>query len=183
MNTDLLPEVSALKKVAIVGPECTGKTSLAEALAKHYQTEWVREYARGYLNKLAVPYVQEDLLRIAQGQMRIEDEFVRDANRVLVCDTNLVVIKIWSEFKYKRVDQWIVDELTKRKYDLHLLMQIDVPWVADPQREHPDHREELYTLYKQELQSMKVPFVEISGNEAVRLQSAIAAMDKLLVHG
>jgi NadR type nicotinamide-nucleotide adenylyltransferase len=183
MNTDLLPEVSVLKKVAIVGPECTGKTSLAEALAEHYQTEWVREYARGYLDKFAVPYVREDLVRIAQGQMRIEDEFVRDAKRVLVCDTNLVVIKIWSEFKFKAVDPWIVDELTKRKYDLHLLTQIDVPWVADPQREHPDHREELYALYKQELISMNVPFVEISGDEVVRLQSAITAVDKLLVNG
>ncbi len=183
MNTDLLPEVSVLKKVAIVGPECTGKTSLAEALATHYQTEWVREYARGYLDKLAVPYVQEDLVRIAQGQMRIEDEFAHDAKRVLVCDTNLVVIKIWSEFKFKRVDPWIVGELAKRKYDLHLLTQIDVPWVADPQREHPDHREELYAIYKQELLSMNVPFVEISGNEAVRLQSAITAVDKLLIYG
>jgi NadR type nicotinamide-nucleotide adenylyltransferase len=183
MNTDLLTEVGLLKKVAIVGPECTGKSSLAEALAAHYKTEWVREYARGYLDKLAIPYVQQDLVRIAQGQMRIEDEFLRDATRVLVCDTNLVVIKIWSKFKFNRVDPWIVDELAKRKYDLHLLTNIDVPWVADPQREHPDHREELYVLYKQELQSMHVPFVEISGNETLRLQSAIAAIDKLLVNG
>lgn len=183
MNTDSLPEVSQLKKVAIVGPECTGKTSLAEALAGHYQTEWVREYARGYLDKLAVPYVQEDLLRIAQGQMRIEDEFVRDAKRVLVCDTNLVVIKIWSEFKFNTVNPWIMDELAKRKYDLHLLTHIDVPWIADPQREHPNHRQELFALYKQELQSMHVPFVEISGNETVRLLSAITAIDKLWVNG
>jgi len=182
MNPDFLPEVSASKKVAIVGPECTGKTSLANTLATHYQTEWVPEYARGYLDKLAVPYTENDLLRIAQGQMRIEDEFARDANRVLICDTNLIVIKIWSLFKFNACHAWILEEIGKRKYDLHLLTHIDIPWVPDPQREHPNHREQLYALYKQELDSMSVSYVEIKGYDEDRVKASIAAIDKLIAN-
>ena len=91
---------SLVKKIAIVGPESTGKSTLAEGLAKHYQTVWVPEYARGYLNKLGRGYDQSDLIKIAQGQLGLEDECVNDAKRFLFCDTNLVVIKIWSDFKY-----------------------------------------------------------------------------------
>lgn len=181
MNPEVLQKVNSPKRIAVVGPECTGKSTLSQQLAKHYQTDWVPEYARGYLEKLPIPYVQNDLLRIAQGQMRIEDEFARDANRVLLCDTNLLVIKIWSEFKYQTCNDWILEEIAKRNYALHLLTYIDVPWSDDPQREHPTKREELYTLYKQELEAMKVPFIEIRGTHEARVQSAIAAIDKLLL--
>lgn len=169
----------SIKKVAIVGPECTGKTSLAQALANHYKTEWVPEYARGYLEKLVRSYEQYDLLTIAQGQMRIEDEFARDANRVLICDTNLLVVKVWSEFKYQTCDPWIVKEMATRTYDLHLLMQTDVAWQADPQREHPDKRDELYAIYKRELDTRNAPYREISGTESERLQRSIQAIDSL----
>src|SRR5205085_4009363 len=87
-------------KVCVLGPECTGKTDLSKFLATHYNTAWVAEYARAYLGKLGRPYVQDDLLKIAHGQLRMEDEWLRDANKLLICDTNLVVIKIWSEVKF-----------------------------------------------------------------------------------
>src|SRR6187402_1758917 len=88
------------KKVAIIGPECTGKSELSQYLADHFNTEWVPEYARAYLDKLRRPYTQDDLLKIAHGQLRLEDEYTIDANNFLICDTNLYVIKIWSMFKY-----------------------------------------------------------------------------------
>lgn len=183
MNTDSAQDVAPAKRIAIVGPECTGKTSLAQQLAKVFTTEWVPEYARGYLNKLVDPYTQGDLLNIAQGQMRIEDEFYRDANRVLICDTNLVVIKIWSDFKFGATDPWILKEMIGRQYDLHLLTHIDVPWEEDPQREHPNKRQELYEIYKKELDALKVPYQEIQGNEVERLTIATEAITKILMHG
>ena len=102
MNSIPLPTV---KKVAVIGPECTGKSELSEFLAGHFETGWVPEYARGYLNNLVRPYELHDLLAIAHGQIRIEDEWTRDSNRLLFCDTNLYVIKVWSEFKFGTCDR------------------------------------------------------------------------------
>jgi NadR type nicotinamide-nucleotide adenylyltransferase len=183
MNDDFTRLVTPVKRVAIVGPECTGKTSLAQELASVFATEWVPEYARGYLDKLVLPYTEGDLLNIAQGQMRIEDEFYRDGNRVLICDTNLLVIKIWSEFVFKSCNPWIVAEMTHRQYDLHLLTNIDMPWEEDPQREHPTKRKELFDLYKRELDLLKVPFVEISGDRKARLVQATEAIKNVLSNG
>ena len=92
--------VSEIKKIAVIGPECTGKSDLSQFLAEHFQTAWVPEYARRYLDNLVRPYHQDDLLTISHGQMRLEDEWERDANKILICDTNLYVIKVWSEFKF-----------------------------------------------------------------------------------
>lgn len=183
MNEDLAQPVRPAKRVAIVGPECTGKTSLAQRLSKVFATEWVPEYARGYLDKLVLPYTPGDLLNIAQGQMRIEDEFYRDANGVLICDTNLLVIKIWGDFKFGTTDPWVLGEMAKRPYDLWLLTNIDVAWEEDPQREHPTKRQELYEIYKRELNSLRVPYLEIKGDETERINEATKAIQKLLMNG
>jgi len=170
----------AAKKVAIIGPECTGKTSLALSLAKELKTDWVPEYARNFLNKLNRPYDKDDLTKIAHGQLRMEDEWIQDANRVLICDTNLIVIKVWSEFKFGSCEQEILKAMASRHYDLLLLTDIDIPWENDPQREHPDKREELKQIYLNEAQNSGIPFVEISGNAEARLQKAIEAIQKIL---
>ncbi|MEI9919586.1 MAG: ATP-binding protein [Bacteroidota bacterium] len=167
-----------LKKICILGPECTGKTVLSEALAKRLNTVWVEEYARAYLNRLNKPYEEADLVMIAHGQIRMEDEWLADANKVLICDTNLIVIKVWSDFKYGRCDQSILDIINERKYDLYLLTYIDIPWIADPLREHPDRREELYNIYLREMKNQPVPFIEVKGSEQQRLDTAMAAVDK-----
>jgi NadR type nicotinamide-nucleotide adenylyltransferase len=167
-------------KIAIVGPECTGKSSLSQFLADHYHTAWVPEYARGYLDNLHRPYDQSDLLHIAEGQLRLEDEFSNDANKLLVCDTNLIVIKIWSEFNYGTCDPLIVKLMQARKYDLYLLTYIDIPWEEDPLREHPTKREELYQAYYRELTGQGVPFVVIQGEREQRRKTAIEAINKLL---
>ena len=91
---------SRIKKVVVIGPECTGKSELSEFLADHFKTEWVPEYARGYLDNLVRPYQQHDLTTIAHGQLRLEDKSMLHSNEVMICDTNLYVIKVWSEFKY-----------------------------------------------------------------------------------
>jgi NadR type nicotinamide-nucleotide adenylyltransferase len=177
MNSIPLPTV---KKVAVIGPECTGKSALSEFLADHFKTGWVPEYARGYLDNLIRPYEQHDLLTIAHGQMRVEDEWARDAGKLMICDTNLYVIKVWSEFKFGSCQEEILKHIASRQYDLYLLTYIDLPWEEDPQREHPDKREELYQIYLNEMKNQPVPFVEIKGARELRRKTAVDAVEKLL---
>jgi NadR type nicotinamide-nucleotide adenylyltransferase len=169
-----------VKKIAIVGPECTGKSELSAFLAEHYKTAGVPEDARGYIDNLVRPYDEADLLTIAHGQLRLEETWITDANRVLFCDTNLVVIKVWSQFKYGHVDDSILESLKNSHYDLQLLTYIDIPWQDDPQREHPDKREELYQIYLEEVKALNNPFVEIRGDRELRRKAAIEAIDALL---
>lgn len=168
-----------VKKIAIVGPECTGKSDLAQFLAEHYKTVWVPEYARSYIDNLVRPYNQDDLTVIAHGQHRIEEEWLSEANDFLFCDTTLLVIKVWSEFKYGNCKPEILELLKNSVYDLHLLTYIDIPWVYDPQREHPEEREELYEIYLKEIKAMNVPFVEIRGEQEQRRKTAIDAISRL----
>ena len=169
-----------IKKVVIVGPECTGKSALSEYLAKEFSTVWVKEHARAYIDNLSRPYTPHDLVRIAQGQLAEEDALTSQANRVLICDTDLYVIKVWSVFKYGYCDPGILKAITTRKYDLYLLTYIDIPWVADPLREHPDQREQLYEMYLQEMKNQPVPFVEIKGGREERRTRAKESIRKLL---
>lgn len=171
---------TSIKRIAIVGPECTGKSSIAVSLTSHYKTQWVPEFAREYLNQLGREYVQRDLIEIAKGQLSAEDELAQKATHILICDTNLVVIKIWSEFKYGNCDPEIIQLLNSRMYDLHLLTDIDIPWENDPLREHPNERQTLFNIYQSELEKMNVPFIKISGSEEQRNSMAIQAIDQLL---
>jgi NadR type nicotinamide-nucleotide adenylyltransferase len=177
MDTGNSPEV---KRIAIVGPECTGKTALARFLAQHFQTAWVPEFARSYIETLNRPYEKHDLVTIARGQILVENERAVKAKKVLICDTNLIVIKIWSEFNYQHCDPEILKEVSNQKYDLHLLTYIDIPWEDDPQREHPDQREQLYELYKNELLNSNARFVEIKGEEHERGVTAIKSIEEIL---
>ncbi len=172
--------VHTVKKACVIGPECTGKTELSKFLADYYKVNWVEEYARAYLNKLGKPYTQADLTKIAHGQLRMEDEWLTESDKILICDTNLIVIKVWSEHKYGNCDKEIIQRMAERKYDLFLLTQIDIPWQDDPQREHPDKREHFWAIYKKEIEQTKIPFVEISGDREARRKKAIEAVNTLI---
>lgn len=176
-----MTQTKDIKKVVVVGPECTGKSDLSAFLAGHFRTTWVPEYARGYVGNLTRPYVQHDLLTIAHGQLRLEDEWIQDANEVLICDTNLYVIKVWSEFKFGSCDPEILRTITTRKYDLYLLTYVDIPWEADPLREHPGERERLFEIYRNEMVNQSVPFIEIRGERDERRKTAVEAVQKLLL--
>ena len=171
--------MSKPKRIAIVGPECTGKTSLAKALAEHYNTIWVPEFAREYIENLNRPYNQHDLVEIAKGQLLLEDNLTQHAGQLVICDTTLVVIKIWSEFKFGSCVPQILQEMHKRNYDLTLLTHIDVPWEHDPQREHPEQREELFNIYIKELKQQRIDFALIKGTLTNRLNRATQSIDKL----
>jgi len=169
------------KKVVIIGPESTGKSTLASSIAKHYRTVWVPEYARDYLDRLNRPYEKPDLLEIAKGQIASEINMEKRANKILVCDTNALTLKVWSDYKYGGVETEILDQFNKRKYDLYLLTYVDVPWQEDAQREHPELREFFYSVYLNELTTLNLPFVEIKGEFYFRKKTAIEAIDDLLL--
>jgi NadR type nicotinamide-nucleotide adenylyltransferase len=172
--------VPSPKRVAIIGPECTGKSDLSQYLAEQFGTDWVPEYARGFIDNLTRPYEIHDLVTIAHGQVRLEDSFGRMAHDVVFCDTNLYVIKVWSEFKFGECPAEILETIATRKYDLYLLTYVDIPWQDDPQREHPDKREELYQIYLKEMRGQSVPFVEIRGDRELRRKTSVEAVKKLL---
>jgi len=162
-----------IKKIAITGPESTGKSQLSERLAGYYHTTWVPEFARAYIDHLDREYNHADILKIARGQLRSENRLLKHAKTFLFCDTELIVTKIWSDVKYSQCDEWILKKIDKHKYDLYLLCYIDIPWEFDPQREHPQLREHLFNLYLQEMTERNLPFAVVSGLGEERLQNAV----------
>jgi NadR type nicotinamide-nucleotide adenylyltransferase len=167
-------------RIAITGPESTGKSLLSQQLAEHYLTDFVPEIARDYLNRLQRPYNYNDLLEIAQMQLKTENVMAALANKFLFCDTELIVIKIWSEIKYGKCHEWILDKLHTHYYPLYLLCDIDLPWEDDPLREHPDSREFLMQYYEKNLKQLNRPFIKIRGRGLQRLKNAIHAVESIL---
>ena len=159
----------------MIGPESTGKSTLSAALAAALRTVWVREYAVEYLEGLGRAYEEADLLAIAKGQLATEDALIAQANKYLICDTDLNVLKVWSEHKYRRCDKWILEQIAARRYDLYLLTAPDIPWAYHPQREHPDAemRKYFYNVYKDIVAESGVPWIAVSGSEEERLAAAL----------
>jgi NadR type nicotinamide-nucleotide adenylyltransferase len=170
-----------LKRVVIIGPESTGKSTLASLLAKYYNTSWVPEYAREYIERLDRPYIERDLRDIAKGQIIAEDREAKYAKKLMICDTNLLVVKVWSEHKFGACYDEILAQIKTRKYDLYILTNPDVPWKEDPQREHPQLREFFYDIYREEIKKLGVPFVELTGEEFYyRKLMAVSAIDRMM---
>jgi NadR type nicotinamide-nucleotide adenylyltransferase len=173
-----------MKKIVIIGPESTGKSTLAMELAQHYQTIWVEEYARRYLLENGTCYTFDDLLTIARGQLSLEEESVNKAkNDLLFIDTDMYVMKVWCEFVFSNCHNWILDQVVKKKYDLYLLCNTDIPWVKDELREYPDlkNRQLLYQMYKDIMINQPVPWIDISGNNSQRLNKAIDSINRQLL--
>ncbi|HEU4989330.1 MAG TPA: AAA family ATPase [Gemmatimonadaceae bacterium] len=167
-------------RVVLTGSESTGKTTLAHRLAAHYRTSVSREFVREYALERGNQLGFEDHGPIARGQMAAEDEAVAAAHRVAFIDTDLVSTVVYCEHYYGRCPAWIVDAAVERAADLYLLMNIDVPWVADPARDRGDRRPEMHALFRARLESLKFPFVEISGDWDARFAAAARQTDALL---
>ena len=165
-----------MKRILFTGPESTGKSSLARRLASDYDSQWVPEYARTYLEQGGGSYQEADLLEIAKGQLQLEDRIAQHAGNFLFVDTSMLVMKVWSTFKYGRCHPWIIEQLQHRHYDLWVLCGIDIPWEPDPMRENPNDRQALYTLYLKEVQQLNVSFIEASGT----LEERIARIKKVI---
>jgi NadR type nicotinamide-nucleotide adenylyltransferase len=196
-------EQRPLIKIAVIGPESTGKSTLCELLAQHYNTQWCPEFAREFLLTHGTDYTYDDLLYIAKGQLAMEDEYVQSvvnsqergfnsrsndsqliAHRPsrLFIDTEMYVMKVWCEFVFGKCHRWVLDQIIERKYDLYLLCNTDLPWVKDELREYPDlkTRDQLYHIYRDIMINQATPWVDINGDSDERLQKAIKAIDQLI---
>jgi NadR type nicotinamide-nucleotide adenylyltransferase len=174
------------KKVVVIGPESTGKSTLCEQLAAHFKTEWVPEFAREYLLSLGRPYRYDDLLIIAKGQLEQENRIAASAKTPFIfIDTDMYVMKVWCEFVFGKCHPFILDEIAKRNYDAYLLCNTDLPWVADELREYPDleSRNRLYRMYKDLMVNQSTPWFDINGNYAERLERAIDICQLLILNG
>lgn len=182
-----------MKKIVIVGPESTGKSTLSQELSEYYSnrfaTAWVPEYAREYLDNLGHPYTYEDLIPIAKGQLESEEKTARALSEaagnqpsILFVDTDMMVMQVWSEFVFQKCDPFILNEVVNRKYDHYLLMQTDLPWTYDKLREYPDleNRERLFKHYYDILQRQNTSWSLIAGIGKERSQAAIRVIDNLL---
>jgi NadR type nicotinamide-nucleotide adenylyltransferase len=170
-------------KIALFGPESTGKTTLAKQLAEYYKTDWVPEFARDYLQKKWDKYQAicdvNDMLPIAYGQTQLENEKMATANQYLFCDTNLMVTKVFSEVYYNYCDPLLDQAAREHEYDLFFLTDIDVPWEKDDLRDKPEGRETVFSVFKKSLIDNNKPFITLSGDASLRLKKAVSIIDNL----
>ena len=186
MEKKLTQKPINLLKVVLFGPESTGKTTLSRQLARHYNTVWAPEYAREYLQKKwnneRKTCEKEDLIPIAIGQMKIENKLAKKADKILICDTDLLETKVYSEEYY---EGFVEDDLniaaTKNQYDLYLLTYIDTPWEEDDLRDRPELRLEMFTAFEKALIENKRPYILLKGDKETRLKNAVKAIDKLVL--
>jgi NadR type nicotinamide-nucleotide adenylyltransferase len=169
-----------IRRICLTGPECTGKTTLAQRLAEHYATAWVPEFAREYALDVARPLTLTDVDRIARGQMAGEDLLTLDAAGLLILDTDLISTIVYSNYYYSAVPQWISTEARRRLADLYLLADIDVPFELDPARDAEAHRIEHAHAFRRTLDEFGARYVVVSGGLEARVQKAIEAIDTAL---
>ena len=172
-------------KVVLFGPESTGKTTLSGQLARHYNSVWVPEYAREYLQdkwnnerKTCEPH---DLLPIAEGQIKLENKLAQKTDTVLICDTDLLETKVYSEAYYLGYCDPLLEKYAiENTYDLYFLTYIDTPWEADDLRDKPEEREAMFKAFEATLIKYNRPYVLLKGSIKERLNTAVKEIDKLL---
>ena len=183
MEENFKQQPTEVIKIALYGPESTGKTTLAQQLAAAFNTLWVPEFARDYLQKKWDATQQicqpEDLLPIAIGQIQQENEALAKANQYLFCDTNLLVTKVFSELYYGSCDPILATAAQNHNYDLVFLTDVDFPWEKDDLRDKPENRQETLAVYEQALKENNKPYIKISGNKEERLTKAIQIIKDL----
>ena len=176
MEENLKQLQSEVIKIALYGPESTGKTTLAHQLADEFNTTWIPEFARQYLQDLWDNEKKicryEDLLPIAIGQTKLENEALSSANNYLFCDTNLMVTKVFSEMYYNKCDPTLDKAARKHKYDLFFLTDIDVPWEKDDLRDKPEDREKTIATFENALIENKKPYIKLTGSIKERFETA-----------
>jgi len=179
-NSEIVIPKSEIIKIAIVGPESTGKSTMSDYLAKHYHTVWVPEFARDYCAALTAPPTWQDEINMFYGQIALEEEYLPKANKLLICDTTFITVKIWSDYTFGRSPQEVLDELPKHPYDLYILLSIDMPWQEDPLRDFPHMRDHFMDIWHKELKELNAHYVVITGIGQERYDNAVKAIDDFL---
>ena len=170
----------SIKKIAIVGPESTGKSTMSQQLAKFYKVPWVPEYARYYCAALTTDCTLQDEINMFHGQLALEEAVLATAQTdFIICDTTFVTVKIWSDEMLGETPQIVLDALKNKPYDFYLLLDIDLPWQDDPLRDFPNKRAHFMQVWHQELKAIHANYQVISGTET-RLQNAVSAIDAFL---
>ena len=172
-------------KVVLYGPESSGKTTLAAALAEAFHTEWVPEFAREFLQQKWDDTKDvcslEDLHKIAIGQMEAENKALQKADKVLFCDTNIWVTKVWSETHFDGYSSPQLNQLARElNYDFYLLTSPDIPWVKDDLRDRPHQRESMFDYFEKTLVENHFPYICLKGSHKSRLKQATEAVQNLL---
>jgi len=180
MTKGLMSTNNPLYKIAIVGPESTGKSTMSKYLADYYHTIWVPEYAREYCERLTADPTIEDEVNMFYGQLKLEEELLPQANKILICDTTFITVKIWSDQLFGYTPDEVLQKLPDHFYDLYLLLDIDMPWEHDPLRNFPDMREHFMEVWHTELKAINANYVVISGLNQQRYDCAVAAIDSFL---
>ncbi len=168
------------RRVSVFGPESTGKTTLATRLAAVYGTALVPEYARTHLEQQEGRVAIEDIDLIARGQLAVEDALALEANRLLICDTDVLETTVWSDALFGDCPAWIREVARRRHYDLTLLLDVDVPFVADPVRYLPDERRSFFDRCARALDEHGRRYVVIRGAWEARMRAAHAAIDAMM---
>jgi len=172
-------------KIVLYGPESTGKTTLAKSLAKYYNTVWVPEFAREYLqkkwDKKKEVCSMKDLSIIIKKQLKNQKGKEEKATQLIFCDTNFLVTKVWAKTHYDGYcPPEIKDLIQKESYDLYLLTAIDIPWKKDDLRDRPYQREEMFFAFEEELKKYNFPYLYLNGDFEKRMNTAINYLNKLL---
>ena len=185
MERELEQRACDVLKIVLYGPESTGKTTLAEKLAEHFDTEWVPEFSRDYLQKKwdreQKICEKRDILPIAQGQIALENEKAKRARKVLFCDTNLLETVVYSKAYYDDFcEPSVLKQALKAHYDLYFLTYIDIPWVEDDLRDRPKQRDFMFAKFKEPLDEHKLPYHILRGNLQERFDEAVKKVEELL---
>lgn len=171
-------------KIVLFGPESTGKSTLAKQLAEHYQTVFVPEYSRIYAEMQLLckqPLTKDDVVEIAEGQLKLEIELMSKANKILFCDTDLLETKVYSEMYYNGYCPPQLEDFAKKETcDLYLLTSVDLPWVPDLIRDKPKARNEQFDIFENALKKYQKPYEIIKGNHQERFQNALQFVNKVI---
>lgn len=181
-----------MKRVVLIGPECSGKTTLAAFLAARFDAPWTPEAARRYAETSATPLSVHTVGPIALLSMALEDEAVAAARAdapaavrtsspaLLIRDTDLVSTVVYSYHYYGLCEPWIEAAALERRADLYLLCAPDLPWTPDGIRDRPDAREALHAEFAERLERMQATVVRISGEGEARTTAAVRAVSSVL---
>ena len=168
-----------MTKVIVTGPESSGKTTLCKQLSEQFKIPFTEEYSRKYIDNLDRKYLQEDLVIIAKEQLKNE-QLTRSNKQLSLHDTDLITLKIWSEYKYGNCNDWIISQIEQQKQEkrFYFLCSPDIPWESDPQRENPHNRDKLFEIYKVELEQLGHNYFILEGQK--RLENSIKKITELI---